>query len=186
MPSDYNAANPALGRMGTTCGIFHVGRDDGCHDATSGIPMDTSVFQIHASARFEAGVFRVVRLISSGISRRLDRVQRVGDTRPMGVALRRSSFPPTDLRESNLWRNDAPFGWNLSVDPLSGCVYGPLPLPIGVFPCFVERGAFGCIYDGIYAWALLRRLLLGSDGAFLCFRGDEPPLDGGNHRVPPD
>src|SRR5205809_522729 len=56
-----------------------------------------------------------------------------------------------------------------------------LPLALRLRPQSLAGGPRGRIADGCGARALLSRLLLVLDGAVVCRRDHEPPMDGGNH-----
>src|SRR5690349_9417390 len=75
-------------------------------------------------------------------------------------------------------RGRADSGRSLSVEPFEGSLPPALSVSPGLSAPFVARRVRGRVSHGVYAWRLLRGLLLGADGGALRRGIDESGLDG--------
>ena len=122
-----------------------------------------------ATGWFAAGYFLAwIRLFTGGNFGPMD--DRTG-----GLA----RFPDGEC-EQCIWRHRADCGGRLPMDPAQGRV--SRPMPDARSSSLMRHGGFrgdlpGCLLLGLQPRRLLRRLLLGSDGTFVCGRGDERTLD---------
>ena len=147
--------------------------------APSAAPMILMYARVGRQGKRRRQTVRCDRLVRRWLFPGLDRLFAGSNLCPMGD--RAGSFArfPNGERQQRARRNRADCGRRLPVDTAQGRLSRPMPdaVPVPDAPRRLSPRFAGLPAVGASARSLLRRLLLGSDGTFVCRRGDERALD---------